>query len=348
MSIEFGPLTPEALPAIKDLLLSHWKRAWNDDLAERIFRWRFIERPDDEAILAWDGNRCVAIVDSWIRRYVVNGEIVRMRELGDWYSRPEYRGAGLQPMWMMMRKPEPMVGMGGTAMTQTLLPRMNWKSMPQQVSDFLLRLSSGVVLEGPIKRLPIFGASRLVGLAHRFSVPVRRIRRHAPPDSGSAVRCLSGADFDADVTLVPSGYALARLADRDELKWLHSAPAEMGEFNALLFSCGGKPTALSVSRLFCQGDYQAAYIMHIQASERSNALYAWIVGETADYLARRGAKAIRCRTTCPQLKDALRRTAFFEYASLQPRWWSRSLDVPEGDALLSLLRGDDALLPYPA
>jgi hypothetical protein len=347
-SIEFGPLTAEALPAVKNLLLPHWKRAWSEDLAERIFHWRFIERPEDEAILGWDGDRCVAMLDSCIRRYAVNGDVVRFRELGDWYTRPEYRGIGLQPMWMMMRKPEPMVGMGGTGVTRALLPRMNWKQMPQQVGDFLLRLSSGVLLERPLQRLPVPGKARLVRLAHRVSVPIRRVRRQAPPDRDAGVKRIEAPDFDVNVHPARGDYALARLVEPSELSWLYSAPPEMGGFRALLFSSGGKPVGLSVSRLFSPGGYQAAYIMHVLATEASSARYAWMVSETAADLARRGATAIRCRTSCPRLKEALRKVAFFEYSSLHPRWWSRDLEAPTGEVLLSWLRGDDALLPYPA
>jgi hypothetical protein len=142
-------------------------------------------------------------------------------------------------------------------------------------------------------------------------------------------------------------YALARLVEPSELAWLTSAPPEMGEFSALLFSSAGKPIGLSLSRLFLQGDYQAAHIMHVQAAGASSARYAWMISETASFLARRGAKAIRCRTSCSQLKEALRKVDFFEYSSLQPRWWSRDLEAPTGDVLLSWLRGDDGLLPYP-
>jgi hypothetical protein len=346
ISVEFGPFTPSALSAVKDLLLPHWQRQWSDDLADRIFRWRFVDRPNDEAILAWDHDKCIAMVDSWVRRYVINGTVTPVRELGDWYSRPEYRGVGLQPVWMMMRKPEPMVGAGGTAMTRTLLPRMNWKAMPQRVGDFWLRLSSGVLFERPLRRLPVAGAL-LASLAHRFSVTIRKVRRHAPPPGEIDVRPLKPTDFDADVGPIPSTYALARLVDPCELKWLHSAPAEMGEFSALLFSRETKPVGVSVSRLFSMGDYQGAYIMHIQASEASTALYAWMVGETATFLAERGAKTIRCRTSAPELKDALRRTAFFEHSSVEPRWWSRTIEPPQGNVSLSLLRADDGLHPYP-
>jgi hypothetical protein len=179
-----------------------------------------------------------------------------------------------------------------------------------------------------------------------LSVPIRKVRRHAPPGGDIEVRLLEPKDFDTDVG-TPSSYALARLVDRCEYEWLHAAPAEMGEFSGLLFSRETEPIGVSVSRLFSMGHYQAAYIMHVQASEASAALYAWMVGETAAFLARRGAKAIRCRTSAPELKDALRRNAFFEYASVEPQWWSRTLEVPRGNALLSLLRADDALHPYP-
>jgi hypothetical protein len=347
MSIRFSSLTPETLPAVQDLLLPFWQRRWRGDLAERIFRWRFLEPPRRECIVALDGDRCVAMIDSWLRTYIVGEETVDVREMADWYSVPGYRGLGLQPMWTMMRKPEPIVSIGGSSTTQSLLPRLKWQ-VAQPAHDYLLRLSSGVLLEGPIKRLHARYQKALLRLVHGMSIPIARVRRHAPPSPAASVETASAADLPADLVPPRSDYCIARLIDRAELRWLQSAPREMGEFSALVFLLDGRAVAVSLSRLY-SGDYQrAGYILHVQATQKSVPLYAWIVSETAAHLARGGAQAITCRTTCLDLASALEQNAFFKYRELPSRWWSPNRALPEGNALLSLLLADNGLLPYPA
>jgi len=347
MSIRYSPLTLDTLSVVKDFLLPFWERTWDEDLCDRIFRWRFLERSDSEAILALDGDRCIAMLDSWIRRYIVHDEITHVRETADWYSLPGYRGVGLQPIWMMMKKPEPMVAIGGTDATQNLLPRLKWRPMSQPVRNFLLRLGSGVLLENPIKRTHLPGSAALVGLAHRLSVPIGRVRSQPPPTDDAGMHRLKPSDPLTAVSPARSDYALARLVDRSELEWLYSAPREMGDFSSLVFSLDGKPVGLSVNRLFSRDHSREANILHIQASEVSTRVYAWIASETAAHFARLGAKTIRCRTSCPQLAEALLQTGFRQRSAFTPMWWSQNGEVPTGNALLSMLRADDGILPYP-
>jgi hypothetical protein len=250
-------------------------------------------------------------------------------------------------MWLMMRKPEPIIGIGGTQATRSLLPRMKWKQLSRQADNFILRLSSGVLLEHPIKRLPLPGKEKLIGLAHRIAVPIRRVRRHLPSTGGADVQELKAFDLPTGVAPSISDYAIARLVDRNELEWLHLAPAEMGKFSCLVFSLEGKPVGLSVNRLYSREHNREAYIMHIQASQASTEIYAWIVSATATHLGGLGATAIRCRTTCPIMADSLRRTGFSHYSSFNVRWWSSQRDIPIGNALMSMLRADDGFMPYP-
>ena len=62
------------------------------------------------------------------------------------------------------------------------------------------------------------------------------------------------------------------------------------------------------------GNYRATNIVHVQASDVSTQLYGWIVSETAARLARRRARVIHCRASCPKLTDALQRIGFSKHA----------------------------------
>jgi hypothetical protein len=346
MTVRFSPLTEDTLSAAKELLLPFWERDWEPDVADQIFRWRFLAREDGEAILALDEDRCVAMIDSWCRRYMVNGDMVTVRELGDWYSLPEYRGVGLQPMWMMMRKPEPIVSIGGTADTQGLLPRLGWKPLPGAAS-YTLELSSGVLAERLLKRLKSPGKSALTALAHKLSIPVRRVRLHSAPLANATVREYDPSDEPPEVIPPRDAYPLASLIGAKELRWIFSAPDVMGKFICLVFSINGQPVGLSLSRLFRLEHFCESKILHMQASDTSPSSYAWMASETARHLARRGAKKIQCRNSCPKLAIALHDAGFAERGTAPSYWWSRDLEAPQGTALLSLFRADDGILPYP-
>jgi len=346
MEISFSPLTAETLPAVKQLLLPFWERNWDPEFSERLFRWRFLGRQDGESILAMDGDRCVAMIDSWCRQYMINGELVDVRELGDWYSLPEYRGVGLQPMLMMMKKPESLLSIGGTSATQALLPRLGWKPLPQVV-NYSLPLTSGVLAEGLLNSLGLPGKSALVKLAHKLSFPVRRVHNQAAPTGNASVAEYAPLDAPPEVKPPPDAYALASLIGAKELNWLYSAPEEMGEFVSLVFSVKDEPVGLSVSRLFKLEHVYQATILQIQSSQVSTGMYKWMVGETTAFLAARKACMISCKTSCPKVEEALSSVGFLRHAVHQTVWWSREQEPPEGIILLSMFRADDGVLPYP-
>lgn len=348
MSIHFAPLTIETLPALKHLVLPFWDRTWDDAVCDRIFRWRFLERSDGEAILAFDGDRCIAMIDSWVRRYIVDNEICHVREMADWYSHADYRGAGLEPVWMMMRRPEPSISAGGTIPTQRMLPRLGWKPMPQQFRNFILPLNSSVLLEGLFRRSKIPGSAQLASLARHIALPIGRIRNRVPQSGEAGIRPMLPLGVPSTMDCASPSYALARLVDESELEWLHSAPREMGEFGSLVFSLDGKAVGISVYRLLSRSHRREGCILHIQASQVSTRSYAWMASETAAYLVRRGATMIRCRTSCLFLARALRQTGFYQRPALIPMWWwPKNGELPKGNALLSFLRADDGICPYP-
>jgi len=346
MAISFSPLTAETLPAVKQLLLPFWERDWTPEFSERLLSWRFLGRQDGDTILAMDGDRCVAMIDSWCRQYLVNGKLVDVRELGDWYSLPEYRGVGLQPMWMMMKKPEPILSIGGTSDTQALLPRLGWKPLPQ-VANYALRLTSGVIAQDRLNRSGLPGKTAFIKLAHKLSFPVCRVQSQAAPVINASVSEYDPADAPPEIRPPSDAYVLASLIGAKELDWLYSAPEEMGAFISLVFSVDDEPVGLSVSRLYKSEHTYEAVVLQIQSSQVSTGMYKWMVGETSALLAARGARNIRCRTSCRKVAEALSSVGFRQRFVDQTVWRSRDQDVPQGTILLSMFRADDGIHPYP-
>ena len=339
-------MTAEHIPAVKKLLLPSWQRSWNEELCDRFFQWRFQERENGEGILAFDGSHCVAMIDSWIRPYVLGDQIISVREPADWYCLPGYRGLGLRPMWKLMEKPEPILSVGGTEATRTLLPRLQWKPLTP-VTNYMLPLASGVMVEAMLKRLRPPCTEILIHFGHKLSFRVRKPYLHPPPVAGGMV--LQHNSCDSFPTIIPSTKCddLVPLCTEGEFSWLSRAPEQMGEFIFLVFSLNGSPIGFTVSRLFQLTHLTEARLLHIQTSEESIKSYAWLVAETAHELSRRGAHLIRCRATCSIICKSLKMTGFLERSQSPVFWWSRDKKVPEGTIRLTWLRGDDGIEPYP-
>src|SRR5438094_250524 len=85
-------------------------------LARALIRWRYDARPSGGGIwLAGHDGQCVAMLDSFVRPYLLDGRRILVREGCDWYCLPKYRplGLGVRLMREMMACPEPMLSIGG-------------------------------------------------------------------------------------------------------------------------------------------------------------------------------------------------------------------------------------------
>ncbi|MFV8818428.1 hypothetical protein [Haliea sp. E17] len=346
MTIRFCSLSEENLPAVARLLLPSWQRNWDPDLTEGIFRWRFLQRKEGESILAMDGENCVAMIDSWCRQYVVDGEMLRVRELCDWFSLPEYRGIGLQPIRMMMKRNEPIISIGGSPATQAILPRLGWSSLAP-ASDYTMPLTTGMILERVLKHKEFPGKAQCIRYAHKIRLPLSRPRVVDPPRG-----CASTIHFKPGVSrvaVVPPAqeYALIRAIETPELDWLYSAPPEMGEFQLQEYTVDDKVVGFSISRLYQSRGILKSNILHLQTSSASVELLRWMLGETALVLKSKGACSVSCRTTCTHMANALRQLGFIKRLEHPTSWWSSDQKAPGGPIFLSRFRADDSIHPYP-
>jgi len=111
---------------------SAWRQRWGAGFLGEILRWqRYVDRPSDGGTwLAFDRDECLAVIDSFIRPYLLDFRRVLVRETADWFRLAKYRPLGLKPMRIMMASPEAIVVIGGTDATVSLLPRLGWKRLP--------------------------------------------------------------------------------------------------------------------------------------------------------------------------------------------------------------------------
>lgn len=340
MSIAFRPLSEADPTQVRELLVrASWRRDWSEPLAESYVAWRFGTRANGgDTLVACDGERCVGILDSFVRRYWIDGRQQAVRETCDWFCLPEYRalGVGLHLMRRMMAKPEPILVVGGTDATQSLLPRLKWARLPD-VGNFILGVSARTVA-GLVAHSQWPSGVKFARLVPDIRL-VRRVRQLPPPSADSDVRARMLGETDIP-GIAP--YAIAPTLDAPSLDWLARAPAVLGEFVLLTFVCDGKPAGVSISRvreLPCFG--RTSQIVHVHAADAS--MIGWIVGSTVGDLIARGVGAITCRASCPATAAALSTLGFWKRKPSPAFWWPANRVPPTGPLHLTTLQADDAL-----
>ena len=194
MAITFESLNDSNTETARDLLLSLWSPNWNRSLAESYFSWRYLERPGGETLLALDRGRCIGIIDSFLRPYVVGDRRITVRETCDWFCLPQYRafGVGLQLMRRMMTKQEPILSVGGTNFTLELLPKLKW-ALLSSANTYILPISLRSAAGLAVWRLWPWAAS-LTERILRYLPLALRAPRCEPPTPNARVQLGRPAD----------------------------------------------------------------------------------------------------------------------------------------------------------
>jgi hypothetical protein len=328
-------------PALLRLMPSLWSQDWDADFLSMMFRWRYVDRPADGGTwLALDQDECVAVIDSFIRPYLLDFQRVPVRETADWFCLPKYRsiGLGLRLMRIMMESPEPIVVIGGTDATVSLLPRLGWKRLPDVQTMILpvtLRGLAGNLLRRRSRRRARW-ARRIPGF-----VPARSPRR-APPPAGDA----HVEDWRPGRPIsipVPQRDGLVELLEPDDLDWIYATPRGFSQPIMFVFRLDGKPVGASLCQLEPCAFGLDGRLVHLQISSSVQSVADWIVSETVRRLARMGAGFIRCRASIPLTITALRRTGFIAAHPEPAHWWAKDRTPPPAVIDVGYLRGDDAL-----
>ena len=301
--------------------------------------WRYLSRPSAETFLAMDGDRSVAILDSYLRPYLLHGEVATIRETCDWYCQPRYRplGIGVKLIRQMMAKPQPILVVGGTQTTHSLLPRLKWQRLPD-VPIYVLPLSlKTAVAFGLRKRAPKAGEV----LAFLIPSKVRAFRARKLPLPADSAHVTDSCRSEAPGLPNPSPYALSVILDKENLDWLLGAPKEVGDLLVLKFFICGRLVAISLTRLQQRREGLTGKILHIQSEDRSSGMMSWIASATALHLTRREVRLIICLSSDPVIGDALRAAGFMAAGQRAAFWWWAEKKPPTGLMHLTKMVGDD-------
>ncbi len=128
MPIEIVTFNETHLP----MFVAFSKKVWPErPTSDDYFFWRYRRCPFQIGILAISNNSVVATVWAFPRSYKMDGEKTDFLETFDWFCLPSYRGTGvgIRVMQAMMNQNKPIIAVGGSPDTLSLLPRLKWSKL---------------------------------------------------------------------------------------------------------------------------------------------------------------------------------------------------------------------------
>lgn len=348
MATEIVPLTAEHLGDLQDLLLPFWQRKWDPAYAEAMFRWRFLDRPDWQALIAYDRKRPVGFLDAFVRTRYLDSRPVRVLETADWFTLPDYRPiTGIMLMRQMMRKSMPILVAGSNEHTHGLLPKLGWQELTP-LALFILPVRLGAAVKR-LSRTVHFPLTKIPGgVADAMSVRIASPKTELTPSGQLSVAKLEHGQAIPEIASLPGRTALSAELTTREAEWLSRAPKPMGEFLWLVFSVDGNPAGITLSRVYYEGPFRKANLLHVQAGAPSASLYDWMVAETARQLIERGVHWIVGRFGCSVAVEACRRVGFRQRVGpVRVFWWDEKHKLPKVPLDVTWVCGDDSLHPLP-
>ncbi|HKQ97066.1 MAG TPA: GNAT family N-acetyltransferase [Candidatus Polarisedimenticolia bacterium] len=341
--IDVVPFTPAHLPAF----IRFSRRTWTRPDDEAYFRWRYLEAPAQRILLAMSGDTIAATLMAFERDYLIGGRRRSCLEIFDWYCLDEYRGAGIGTRLMrsLMDAGTPIVAVGGTTFTLTLLPRLGWRR---------LAVAS-------CHRLPLGGRSTGESLQRRYRIPARagalafdallrpwfapRVR--ARP-AGGEVR-LASAPGEELLALYEgrTGYDLLPLPHLPHLRWLTGGWPPLGPFRILHFMQGGVLRGWTLLRVYGPEGRREVNLLDLYAPRPDEALYTWMISESLVRAGEFRPEAVNSQSACPILARALRRNRFLSSGDTPIHVWPA--DFAEGTGAMHMVQNasDGAFIPYP-
>ena len=334
-------------PAMLPLVRGFSERYWNRPTTDAYYDWRYIRSlPFGHMFVALRGNECVGTLFALRKPYRLRGERVYCLEVFDWHALTELRGAGvgIRLMRAMMKRPERIMAVGGTADVHATLPLMGWQPLGI-VQAFELVARSDLIVERlqRTRRLP--GAIARPLLAPLSKVMLTPRRKHAPP--GGEVREVGQPGEEVlELYRNPTGQDLVQEPDLAMVRWLTSGRWS-GAWRFFQFRIDGSLRGWSMTRLHVGGHGLQGVIVELFAPGADAELYHWMVSQTAASLLPDRPRRIIARAACPILQRALGASGFRHAGVDVPvrTWPSFGADIPHAFHF-TFLHSDAPMLPY--
>ena len=339
---EIVPFTPDHL----DLVARFSEAAWRRPRSAAYLRWRYLDPPFHQALLALRDGRCLAMLSTFRRPYASGDEVVHVCDSFDWYTLPELRrsGLGVRLMQHLMKGPDPVIVTGGTPDTRDFLPRMGFWSLAT-VRRYVLPLTSHLPMQALARRgVPRWAGEAALRVTRPWWAPRRR-------DAPSDARVLPVAHVGAEARGIdprPRGEGCAPIWTDAHLHWLEVAYPGMGHYLPLYFVVGERLVGWALLRFYGADSGLEARLLDIRAAEADAGLYPWMVSEVATRAAGLGARSLATGTTCPAVERALLRNRFRPWSTAPIHFFSSDRASLGEPVVFTAHWGDEVVVPYPS
>jgi len=302
--------------AFLDLLQEPWSLNWQASLAREIVQWRYFDRPDTAVTwLIMDDDRCVAMLDSMLRSYMLDGHHIKVRETADWYCVPRLRsrGIGLRLMLHLVKQSaEPVFVLGGSEMNVALLSKMHgWRTLGSATS-FIMPLKVRELVANLFRRR---GKQEWMARSVPAFLPAKMPRHIRPPNGHRLTTTTFGQTISMPAT---DATGLVQLLDKDHWAWLRRMPSAMAEPIGLQFFLDDRCIGVSVSQVEPTATGLDGRIVCLYGTDES--LLSLLVYETTHYLAQNKVGLIRCCVSTPSKVMAMKEVGYIKAGELPCLW----------------------------
>lgn len=337
------PFAPDLLPAVRGFSERYWSRP----RSAAYYDWRYLHsQPFSRMFVALQDDECLGMLFALLKQYRVGGRPTACLEVFDWHCLPGLRGSGIgiRLMRAMMKQPEPIISVGGTADVLATLPMMKWESIGA-ARRFELPMSGEVLADRLQRRtgLPSAWSRTALGVvAAGYYAP----RRRRPPATGRVVRIEAPGDEIARLYQGETGYGFVQEPEPGVCRWMTDG-SWSGDYRFLTFILEGRLRGWTMTRANSTEQGLDASIVEVFAPQPDVALYAWMVSEAAASLVADRPLRIRARASCPVLQAALLANRFRATASASlVHVWPKGVWDRAASLHITLNHSDAPLLPY--
>jgi hypothetical protein len=337
------PFAPDLLPAVRGFSERYWSRP----RSEAYYDWRYLRsQPFSRMFLALQDDKCLGMLFALRKQYRVGGRPTACLEVFDWHCLPGLSGAGIgiRLMRAMMRQPEPVISVGGTADVLATLPLMGWEAIGV-ARRYELPVSANVLAARLHRRtgLPVAVSRAVLGVV---SAGYYQPRRRMVPGASTVTPGGPPGEEIRQLYRGETGYGLVQEPEPGVLGWMTDS-AWSGSFSFLSFALEGRLRGWAVTRTYLTEHGPEAAIVEVFAPRPDVALYTWMVSEAATSLMAGRPCRLHARASCPLLQAALLANRFRTVAPDSPiHVWPKGVGDRAASLHITLNHSDGPLLPY--
>jgi hypothetical protein len=337
------PFAPQLLQAVRGFSERYWSRPRSD----AYYDWRYLRsQPFSRMFLALQNDECLGMLFALLKRYRVGGRPTTCLEVFDWHCLPGLRGSGIgiRLMRAMMRQPEPVISVGGTADVLATLPLMGWEAVGS-ARRYELLVSADVLAARLHRRTGLPAAISRIALGVVSAGYYQPRRRMVPRASRVAPSGLPGDEI-RELYQQETGYGFVQEPESNVLAWMTDGEWS-GRYGFLTFTIEGRLRGWAMTRTHSTERGLEASIVELFAPRPDVALYTWMVSEAATSLMAARPLRLHARASCPLLQEALLANRFRAMVPDSPvHVWPKNVGARSASLHITLNHSDGPLLPY--